>query len=164
MTQAPLSSPRIERPLDSDILAALAELTHAMQRVRLSATSSKIYLGWTRRYLRWCRGEQHMLDESNLPGFVHSLKTSVASVASQRQGLAALSFYFLSVCKTDVSAIAAQLRPDREPAPPALPGGLKTPKRRRGKNLKAAARPSAAPPQRLGGAAEPNASLPLAGG
>lgn len=96
------TSPAIDEPL-SQLRARLTEQG-------ASAATIKIYHGWTRRFLSspaTCVREP----AAAIGHFVDWMQSAACSVASQRQALAALGYYFREVLGLDVSAALGPHRP-----------------------------------------------------
>lgn len=94
--------PAIDEPL-SQLRARLTEQG-------ASAATIKIYHGWTRRFLSspaTCVREP----AAAIGHFVDWMQSAACSVASQRQALAALGYYFREVLGLDVSAALGPHRP-----------------------------------------------------
>lgn len=89
---------------------SLSQLRMRLTEQGASAATVKIYHGWTRRFLS---SEAARMREpaAAIEHFVHWMQSAACSVASQRQALAALAYYFREVLGLDVSAALGPHRP-----------------------------------------------------
>lgn len=101
-------------PTSPAIEESLSQLRMRLTEQGASAATVKIYLGWTRRFLT-SAATRVREPTAAIDHFVRWMQTAECSVASQRQALAALGYYFREVLGSDVSAT---LGPHR----PAMPG------------------------------------------
>jgi hypothetical protein len=101
-------------PTSPAIEESLSQLRMRLTEQGASAATVKIYHGWTRRFLT-SAATRVREPSAAIDHFVRWMQTAECSVASQRQALAALGYYFREVLGSDVSAT---LGPHR----PAMPG------------------------------------------